>query len=66
MAEFYLDCWNKISGSEYGPKCFYISQEPDFCEECGEWKPVIVCFKKRYLVAEWFRKRFKIFSGSVM
>lgn len=63
MAEFCLDCWNKLSGFEYSPRCFYFSKEPDLCEECGAWKPVIIRFKRRYLVAEWFHERFNSFSG---
>ena len=63
MAEFCPDCWNKISGSGYNPRCFHLSKEPDLCEECGEWKPVIIRFKRRYLVAEWFHERFNGLSG---
>ena len=63
MAEFCLDCWNKLSGSEYSPRCFRFSQELDLCEECGEWKPVIIRFKRRYLVAEWLHERLHCFSG---
>lgn len=62
MAEFCLDCWNRISDSEYSPRCFYFSKEPDLCEACRKWKPVIVRFKRRYLMAEWFHERFSGFS----
>lgn len=54
MAEFCLDCFNKVSGSAYSSRYFHLSKEPELCEECGEWKPVIICIKRRYLVAEWF------------
>ncbi len=63
MAEFCLDCFNKISGSAYSPRCFHLSKKPELCEECGEWKPVIICVKRRYLVAEWFYERFSSFAG---
>ncbi len=42
MAEFCLDCWNKINGTNH-TKCRYVlSWELDLCEECGEYKRVIV------------------------
>lgn len=59
MAEFCVDCWNKLSGTQYRPKHFLLSEEPDLCEGCGEWKPVIIRFKRRYLLAEWFRWGFR-------
>ena len=62
MKKFCLDCWNKLTGSEYSPLCFLFSKEPDFCEECGEWKPVIVCFKRRCRIVEWFHEKFSDFS----
>ena len=63
MAEFCLDCWNKLTGSEYSPQCFLFSKEADLCEECREWKPVIISFKGRYFVAEWLHEKFSVFSG---
>lgn len=63
MAEFCLDCFNKVSGSAYSSRYFHLSKEPELCEECGEWKPVIICVKRRYLVAEWFYERFSSFAG---
>ena len=42
MAEFCLDCWNKLNDSNFTEKEYLISREPDLCEECGEWKPVII------------------------
>lgn len=54
MAEFCLDCWNKIMGTKDSPRKYVISREPDLCEECGAWKPISVRVKWRYLAAEWF------------
>ncbi len=45
MAEFCLDCWNKIMGANDPPGKSIIFREPDFCEECGELKPVIIRIK---------------------
>ena len=42
MAEFCVECLNKING-ETRPKTSYIlSFHYELCEECGEWKRVVV------------------------
>lgn len=41
MAEFCLDCWNKIMETNDPKQKFILSRKPDFCEECRQWKPVI-------------------------
>ena len=46
MAEFCLDCWNKINGTNDSAKKYIISKDLDLCEGCGEWKRVIVAEKK--------------------
>ncbi len=54
MAEICLGCWQKLS-DEREPRWKYIlSDELDLCEECGEWKRVIV--RKRFRVP-WFLMR---------
>jgi len=55
MAEFCLECWNKIMETNDSPKKFIISKDMDLCEECGEWKKVIVRVKRKYVFAESFR-----------
>ncbi len=57
MAEFCLDCWNKIMGTNDPAKKYLISKEPTLCEECGKWKPAIIRMKGRYIAAEWFQER---------
>ena len=42
MAEFCLDCWNKLSKRNFTEKEYVLSKELDLCEECGQWKPVII------------------------
>ena len=42
MAEFCLDCWNKRNKTQFTEKEYVLSKEPDLCEECGQWKPVIL------------------------
>ena len=45
MAEFCLECWNKITGTQEPDGKFLFSRVPDLCEGCGEWKPVIIRLK---------------------
>jgi len=40
MAEFCLDCYNKLNDTRYSEK--QVELEVDLCEGCGEWKPVVV------------------------
>ena len=42
MAEFCLDCWNKINETKDSKYRYVLSWEKDFCEECGQYKRVIV------------------------
>ena len=57
MAELCLDCWNKIYEMNDTKKKFLISRGYDLCEECGEYKPVIIRMRMWYLykelVSEW-------------
>ena len=52
MAEFCLECWNKIMETNDTKKKFILSRQPDFCEECQQWKPVIICIRRWYLLYE--------------
>ena len=54
MSEICLDCYNEIMGTNESKKMFLISKELDLCEECGQWKPVIIRARTRYLIKEWF------------
>ena len=56
MAEFCLECWNKLLETNDPPKKFVLSRELDLCEECGQYKRVIVVIKRRYLIKEWFEE----------
>lgn len=40
MAEFCLDCFNRIEGTHYKEKD--VTMEMDFCEGCGEIKPCVI------------------------
>lgn len=54
MAEICLECWQKLSQQREPRWKYVLSKELDLCEECGEWKQVIV--KKRFTVP-WFLLR---------
>ena len=42
MAEFCLDCWNKINETHDYKWRYAFSWDKDLCEECGKYKRVIV------------------------
>ena len=43
MAEFCWECFNKINAGSYPRWRYVLSLDLDLCEECGEWKRVVVC-----------------------
>lgn len=53
MAELCLDCLNKIMGTNDPAKKYLISRSYDLCEECGEWKRVVIKMKIRYMIKDW-------------
>ncbi|MBR5155412.1 MAG: hypothetical protein IKW62_02880 [Clostridia bacterium] len=50
MAEFCLNCWNKINKTNDNERKYIISKDLDLCEGCGEWKPVIIMERKAYYI----------------
>ena len=52
MAEFCLDCMNKILGTNDSERKYVLSKELELCEECGEWKRVIVTTRRSYYIRE--------------
>ncbi len=42
MAEFCVDCWNKLHGKDYSPYEFDLTWRKELCEGCGEYKRIIV------------------------
>lgn len=42
MAEFCVECWNKLNGTNDPQWKYVLSWERDLCEGCGRWKRVIV------------------------
>ena len=59
MAEFCLECWNKINETNDPPGKYRLSGELDYCEECGQRKRVIVSMKRRYILLEDCRDFFQ-------
>ncbi len=46
MAEFCLECWNKLNKTNDPEDKYILSDEPDFCEGCGKWTRAIISEKK--------------------
>ncbi len=53
MAEFCLDCWNRINNTNDPPEKYIFSDELDLCEGCAEWKRVIVT-ERRGSIGNYF------------
>lgn len=50
MAYFCAKCFEKVFKEKFVEKRFFISRNEAFCEECGEYKKVIVAEKKRVYI----------------
>ncbi len=48
MAEFCLECWNRINGLDEPEDKYIISDIYELCEGCGELKRIIIIDKKSY------------------
>ena len=53
MAEFCLECWNKINKKNDGAYKYIMSSELELCEACGEEKRVIVRERYWFLFRSW-------------
>ena len=63
MAEFCLNCWNKINGTKDSERKYILSDYLDLCEECGECKPVIIMERKSYYMHKF---RYFIFPFKII
>lgn len=43
MAEFCLDCFNRMNRTDYRESD--VELDEDFCEGCGTWKPCVIFVK---------------------
>lgn len=57
MAEFCVDCWNKINETKYSKDRFVISKDLDLCKGCGEYKNVIIREKETKSIFSWLFNR---------
>jgi len=48
MAEFCLECINKINNKNYSERKYILSDYPDLCENCGCYKRVVIIERKAY------------------
>ena len=54
MSEFCLDCWNKMMNTNDTEKKLILSKDLDLCEECGQYKRVVVAVRRRYIIQRNF------------
>ena len=62
MAEFCLDCLNKLNGRNDPKSKYIISRDLDLCEGCGEWKHVVVMergFERRLGLLGWLVEKLR-------
>ncbi len=52
MAEFCLDCLNKINETQDSKRKYVLSKELDLCEGCGELKPLIIMERRAYYICK--------------
>ena len=52
MAEFCIACWNRISKTNAEEKMYILSRDLDLYEGCGQWKPVIIRQRMRYVIKD--------------
>ncbi len=48
MAEFCLDCWNKLNKTNDNEKKYFLTKGLEFCEGCAQMKRVIIIERKYY------------------
>ena len=52
MAELCLECWNRINETHDSKWRYVLSWDRDLCEECGQYKRVIVA-ERFWSSAQW-------------
>ena len=48
VAELCPKCLNKLDGTHYPDWWYILSDEVDFCEECRQWKRVVIVERRVY------------------
>lgn len=62
MAEFCPECARKVFGVDKRDEDFILSEDLCFCEECCEWKKVVIGERKNYIefkIPLWLKRIFK-------
>lgn len=54
MAELCLDCLNEFTGRKEKKQKYILSKDLDLCDNCGEWKRIVVMTKRAY-----YERKFK-------
>lgn len=55
MSELCLDCLNKLLHTNDPRRKYIISRDLDLCEECMQWKPVVIRKRSIYVFADDLR-----------
>lgn len=59
MSESCLECLNKLTRANDPRRKYILSRELDLCEECMQWKPVVIRKRRVYIFSEdlqdWIR-----------
>ena len=63
MAEFCLDCFNKMNGTNHSERKYILSKDLDLCEGCASLKHVIVAERRNYYK---YKLRYLIFPFKVV
>lgn len=53
MAEFCLNCWNRLNGFHRTERDYVLSDRYDLCEGCGQLQHVIKCRRNFKLLYDW-------------
>lgn len=57
MAEFCLQCWNRLHGREDTKWDVRLSKEPELCEGCGRLCQMVVDINRERRFLKWLRGR---------
>lgn len=52
MAEFCLECWNSVNETNDDKRKYILSKDLYLCEECGEWKSIIIAERKGFFLSK--------------
>ena len=53
MAEYCVDCLNKMDGTNDNERKYILSKELELCEGCGEWKHVVIIERRAYYMRKF-------------